>query len=84
MEARGISAGGEQERVTGTEGAAREAGTGVTAGAAAAAAGGTAGVVVGAVLGGLMGFLVGVLIGSALGESKGLWRARASGRFGRR
>ena len=41
---------GEQERMTGEEGAAREASTALTAGATAAAAGGTAGVIVGAVI----------------------------------
>lgn len=40
-------AAGEEQRITGPEGVAREAGTSVTAGTAAAAAGGTAGVVVG-------------------------------------
>ena len=71
---------GEVHRITGAEGAQREAATALTAGGAAAAAGGTAGVIVGAVLGGLMGFLVGTLIGMAVGESRGIWVARATAR----
>ena len=68
--------GSEDGTTTGSEGMARESGTGVTAGATAAAVGGTAGVMVGVVIGSLMGFLAGALLGNAWGEKSGFWLAR--------
>ena len=70
----------EENTITGQEGMAREAGTGVTAATTAAAAGGTAGMVVGVVMGSLMGFLAGSLLGMAWGERSGFWLARGGKR----
>ncbi len=66
------STGSDERTGWGSEGLARESGTGVSAGVSAAAVGGTAGVVIGS----LIGCSRGRSSGSAIGEKSGFWLAR--------